>query len=68
MPSVSDKTDVSTIGHSFKTERNRTPLFHVAKYGDEIIGRELKSQKIARSVVEVEPTTFPTAATDDDKG
>ena len=32
-----------------------------------IIGRELFSQKTARSAVEVEPTTFRTAVTDDDK-
>ena len=32
-----------------------------------IIGWELKSQKTARSAVGVEPTTFQTAASDDDK-
>ena len=41
MPSFSDTTDVSTIGHSFKTDRIRTPLVHVAQYGDDITGREL---------------------------
>ena len=44
MPSFSDTTDVSTIGHSFKTDRSRTPLFHVAQYGDDITGRELNSE------------------------
>ena len=38
MPSFSDTTDVSIIGHSFKTDSRRTPLFHVAQYGDHIIG------------------------------
>ena len=32
-----------------------------------IIGRELKSQKTARSAVGVEPTTFQTAMTDYNK-
>ena len=32
-----------------------------------IIGRELNSQKTALSVMRVEPTTFWTATTDDDK-
>ena len=41
MPSFSDITDVSTIDHSFKTDRSRTPLFQVAQYGDDIIGRKL---------------------------
>ena len=40
VPSFSDITDVSTIGNSFNTDRSRTPLFHVAQYGDDIIGRE----------------------------
>ena len=34
VPSFSDTPDVSTIGHSSKTDRSRTPLFHVAQYGD----------------------------------
>ena len=41
MPSFSNITDVSTIGHSFKTDRCHTPSFHVAQYGDDIISREL---------------------------
>ena len=41
MPWFSDITDVSTIRHSFKTDRSRAQLFHVAQYGDDIIGREL---------------------------
>ena len=41
MPSFSDITDVSTIDQSFKTDRSRTPLFYVAQYRDDIIGREL---------------------------
>ena len=64
---VLDITEVLTIGHSIKTDRSRTPLFHVAQYGDDIIGIELKSPKTARSVVGVEPTTFRIAAIDDDK-
>ena len=44
MPSFWDITNVSTIGHSFKTDRSRTPLLHVAQYGDDIIGRELNSE------------------------
>ena len=45
VPSFSDITDVSTIGHSSKTDRSRTPLFHVVQYGDDIIGRELNLRK-----------------------
>ena len=41
MPSFSYITDVSIIGHRFKTDISRTPLFHVAQYGDDSIGREL---------------------------
>ena len=44
--SFSDTTDVSTICHSSKTDRSRTPLFHVAQYGDGIIGRELNLRKL----------------------
>ena len=50
VPSFSDITDVSTIGQSSKTDRSRTPLFHVAKYGDDII-----SQKTAQSQRESNP-------------
>ena len=46
VPSFSDITAVSTIGHSFKTDRSRTPLFHVAQYEDDIIGRELNLRKL----------------------
>ena len=46
VPSFSDITDVSTIGHSFKTDRSCIPLFHVAQYGDDIIGRELNLRKL----------------------
>ena len=46
MQSFSDITDVSTIGHRFKTDRSRTPLFHVAQYGDDNIGRELNLRKL----------------------
>ena len=45
-PWFSDITDVSTIGHSFKTDRSLTPLFHVAQYGNDIINRELKLRKL----------------------
>ena len=45
-PSFSDIADVPTIGHSFKTDRIRNPLFHVAQYGDGIIGRELNLRKL----------------------
>ena len=38
MPSFSDITDVSTIDYNLKTDRSRTSLFHVAQYGDDIIG------------------------------
>ena len=41
MLSFSDISDVSANGHSFKTDRSRIPLFHVVKYGDDAIGREL---------------------------
>ena len=41
MPSFSNIIDVSTIGRSFKTDRSRTPSFHVAQYGDDSTGREL---------------------------
>ena len=47
VPSFSDITDVSTSGHSSKTDRSRTPLFHVAQYGDDIIGRELNLRKLS---------------------
>ena len=53
MPSVSDITDVSTIGYSFKTNNRLTPLFHDAQYGDDIIGRELNLDEncpVGRSV------------------
>ena len=33
---ISDITDVSTIGHSFKTDSHHNPLFHVVQYGDDI--------------------------------
>ena len=39
-------SDVSTIGHSSKIDRSRTPLFHVAQYGDDIVGRELNLRKL----------------------
>ena len=66
MPSFSDITDFSTTSRSFRTDRSRTPLFHVVQYGDDIMGRKL-NLKTAWLVVVVEPTTFQTAATDDDK-
>ena len=46
VPSFSGITDVSTIGHSSKTDRSRTPLFHVAQYGDDIIDGELNLRKL----------------------
>ena len=64
---VSDITHGSTIGHSFKTDKIRTSLFHVTQYRDDIVGLELKLRKLPGRVVGVEPTTFWTAATDDDK-
>ena len=46
LPSFSDITDVSTISHSFKTERSRTPLFNVAQYlRRRHYGPRIKSQK-----------------------
>ena len=54
--SMSDITDVSTIRHSFKTDNCRTPSFHVAQYGDDIIGRELNlDENGPLSTVVVEP-------------
>ena len=44
--SFSDITGLSTISDSFKTDRSRTPLFHVAQYGDDITGRELNLRKL----------------------
>ena len=41
MRSLSDITDVSTIVQSFKTNFRRSPLFHVAQYRDDVIGRVL---------------------------
>ena len=67
VPSFSDTTDVSTIGHSSKTDRSRTPLFHVAQYGDDIIGRELNLRKLPGRQWESCPQTLRTAATDNDK-
>ena len=67
MPSFSDVTDVSTVGHIFKIDRCRTLLFHVAHYGDDIIGRELNLDENCPVGSGVETTTFRTAATDDDK-
>ena len=64
---VSDTTDVSTIGHSSKTDRSRTPLFHVAQYGDDIIGRELNLKKLPGRQWESCPQTLRTDATDNDK-
>ena len=46
MPSFSARADVSTVSHSFKTDRSRTPSFHVAQYGDDIIGREYNLRKL----------------------
>ena len=46
MPPFSDMTDVSTFCHSFKTHRSRTCLFHIAQYGDNIIGRQLNLRKL----------------------
>ena len=54
IPSFSDITDVSTIVHRLKTDRNRAPLIHVAQYGDDIIGR-IKSQKTVRYQLESNP-------------
>ena len=41
IPSFSDITDVSTIGHGTKTSNCRTPLSHIAQYEDDIIVVEL---------------------------
>ena len=46
VPSFLDITNVSTINHSFKTDRNRTPLSQVEEYGDDIVGRELDLRKL----------------------
>ena len=46
MLSFSDTTDVLTIGHSFKIDRSRTPLFYVAQYEDNIVGLELNLRKL----------------------
>ena len=46
VPSFSDINNVSTIGHSFKTDRSRIPLFHITQYGDDIIRRELNLRKL----------------------
>ena len=70
MPSFSDITDLSTIGHSFKTDRSRTPLFHVAQFGDDIIGRELNLRKRpgrqwesnAQPFEQLQPMTIKTSA------
>ena len=62
MPSFSDITGVSVIGHSFKTGRSRTPISRRAvrrRHYTPII----KYPKTARSVVGVEPTTFMTIKT-----
>ena len=67
MPAFSDTTDVSTIGHSFKTDRSRIPLISRRPARRRHYWPIIKSQKTARSVAGVEPTTFRTAATDDDK-
>ena len=55
MPSFLDITDVPTIGHSFKTDRSRIPLFHVMQYGDAIIGRELNLRKLPGRQWELNP-------------
>ena len=70
VPSFSDTTDVLTIGHSSKTDRSRTPLFHVAQYGDDIIGRELNLRKLPgrqwesnpQSSEQLRPITIKTSA------
>ena len=66
MPSFSDITNVSTIDHSFKTDRSHTHLFHVTQYGDDIIGRELNLRKLPGCSWS-RTTTFRTAVTDNDK-
>ena len=38
MSSFSDTSDVTTLGHNFNSNRSRATLFHVAQYGDDIIG------------------------------
>ena len=52
---VSDITDVSTIGHSLKTDSSPTPLFHVAHYGHGIIGREINLRKLLSFVMGTKP-------------
>ena len=46
MPSFSDITDVSAISHRFKTDRSCTPLFHIAQYGDDVMGWELYLRRL----------------------
>ena len=67
VPLFSDTTNVSTIDHSSKTDRSRTPLFHVAQYEDDIIGRELNLRKLPGRQWESCPQTLRTDATDNDK-
>ena len=43
---------------SFKTDTSRTPLFHVAQYGDDIIGRELHLRKLSSREWESNPQPF----------
>ena len=67
-PSFSDIADVPTIGHNFKTDRIINPHLLISRRAvrRRHYRQRIKSQKTARSVVRVEPTTFRTAVTNDD--
>ena len=61
MPSFSDLTDLSTFGHSFKTDSLR--IAHVVQYGDDVIDPDLNFDEnclVSRRIVGIEPTTFRT--------
>ena len=51
----------------FRTNNRHTPLFHVAQYRGDIIGRERNLTENGRSDLKVEATAFRTATTDVDR-
>ena len=66
VPSCSDTTDISTIGQ-FHDQQKPHPLISHRAVRRRHYRPRIQSQKTAWSVVGVEPTTFRTAATADDK-
>ena len=65
-PSFSDITDISTTSHSSETDSSRTPLYRVAKYGDDIIYRELNLDENCPAGSESRTHNLPNSCDDKD--